>query len=145
LAKNAPPGTNPLIWSGRAMHRRVQELTEARQSFVVETTLSGNNHFRTVQQCKKSGYKIALHFVYLSSLQLAIQRVKLRVSLGGHDVSEADQERRYSKSLSNAARLIEICDEAFVYNNDGLEGHQLVSTYLGGKPTYKIVAAKFLP
>ncbi len=145
LAKLAPSGTNPLISSGREMHRLIKEHIAARNSFIVETTLSGRNHFRTVESCKSAGYKVALHFVYLSSLKLANSRVSLRVSQGGHNVPEVDQARRYSKSLQNAARMITICDESFVYNNDERDGHKLVANYNAGIPLFRSVQADWLP
>ena len=75
----------------------------------------------------------ALHFVYVSNLKLANMRVHLRVELGGHDVALQDQARRYEKSIRNAAKMTALIDEAFVYNNDALNGHRLIAEYTGGK------------
>jgi predicted ABC-type ATPase len=145
LAKLAPAGANPLIWSGREMHRLIDAHTSTKTSFIVETTLSGSNHFRTVDTCRRAGYRVAMHYVFLSSLKLANSRVQLRVKLGGHDVPEADQLRRYEKSIGNAARLIPFCDEAFVYNNDTREGHQIVATYRAGRLKFKSMHLSWLP
>jgi predicted ABC-type ATPase len=145
LAKTAPPDANPLIWSGREMHRLVAEFTEARNSFMVETTLSGRNHFRTMEACKKAGYRLSFIFVFVSSLDLAKERVRLRVSLGGHDVPEVDQMRRYEKSLQNAAHMIAFADEAFVYRNDGIAGHELIAVYENGILLQKTVVLNWLP
>jgi predicted ABC-type ATPase len=145
LAKSAPFGTNSLIWSGREMHRLTEQYTAARQSFIVETTLSGNNHFRTVENCTRASYRIALHYVFVSSLKLANARVALRVRLGGHDVPEADQARRYEKSFLNASKLIGLCDEAFVYQNDQLTGHELVAVYDQGRAIFKAIKNDWLP
>jgi predicted ABC-type ATPase len=145
LAKLAPDGTNPLIWSGREMHRLVTDFTATQKSFMVETTLSGNNHFRTVERCKAAGYKLSFSFVFVSSLRLANERVRLRVSQGGHDVPEEDQARRYEKSLGNAARIIERADEAFIYRNDNFTGHELIAVYENGKSLHKTQNLKWLP
>jgi predicted ABC-type ATPase len=145
IAKSAPAGSNPMIWSGREMHRLVDYHTSSRRSFIVETTLSGSNHFRTVENCKKAGYETALHFVFVSSLKLANARVALRVKLGGHNVPESDQARRYEKSLGNAARLIALCDEAFVYRNDKIAGYEVVAIYSRGMPVFKAIKDDWLP
>jgi len=145
IAKRAPLATNPLIWSGREIRRQIEALTRSRKSLIIETTLSGNNHFRTVEDCKLLGYKIALHFVFVSDLKLANLRVKLRVSQGGHDVSEKDQARRYERSFNNATRMITLCDEAFIYNNDGQFGHLRVATYHHGTAILKALDLRWLP
>ncbi len=145
LAKLAPANANPLIWSGREMHRLVTEFTASQKSFMVETTLSGRNHFHTAENCKAAGYRLSFTFVFVSSLRLANERVRLRVSQGGHDVPEADQARRYDKSLNNAAEMIKLADEAFIYRNDHFIGHQLIATYENGVALQKSEILEWLP
>ena len=145
LAKLAPVGANPLIWSGREMHRLVAEFTAGGKPFMIETTLSGTNHFRTVENCKAVGYRLSFTYVFVSSLRLANERVRLRVSQGGHDVPQADQARRYEKSLRNAARMINVADEAFIYRNDHYSGHELIAVYENGKTIQKAHNLDWLP
>jgi len=52
IAKSAPAGTNPIIWSGRELHRLIDAHIRQGKSFVVETTLSGQNHFQTLKNAK---------------------------------------------------------------------------------------------
>ncbi len=40
-------------------------------------------------------------FLWLSSVDLALSRIKGRVSEGGHDVPEADVRRRFDRSIKN--------------------------------------------
>ncbi len=133
LAKRAPPGANALIWSGREVHGIIADMIGTNSSFLVETTLSGRNHFRTVELARTAGFFIALHFVFVSNVQKSKKRVSLRVSAGGHDVPEVDQERRFGKSLSNLATLLPLTDEAFVYCNDFDLGHECIAEYLRGR------------
>lgn len=67
------------------------------------------------------------------------------MSQGGHDVPEADQARRYEKSMRNAARMIKIADEAFVYRNDHHTGHELIAVYENGKSIQKSLNLDWLP
>jgi predicted ABC-type ATPase len=145
MAKLAPAGTNALIWSGREMRRQIDESISTKRSFSFETTLSGNNHQHIIRECQQAGYRVAVHYVFVSAVELAIKRVINRVLLGGHDVPEADQRRRYRRSLENAKELFQTCDEAFVYLNDTLEPHQLVAVYENGKPTFKNIITDWLP
>ena len=55
------------------------------------------------------------------------------ISIGGHDVPEADQERRFGKSLSNFSNLLLLADETFVYRNDFEIGHERIAEYQLGK------------
>lgn len=136
MAKLAPVGVNPLVWSGREMRRQIDDKISALRSFSFETTLSGNNHQHIIEKCKAAGYSIAVHYVLVSDVELAIQRVINRVRLGGHDVPETDQRRRYGRSLENASDLFKTCDEAFVYLNDSSEPHKFLAEYKNGSCVY---------
>ena len=50
---------------------------------------------------------------------LSLERVRFRVSRGGHDVPEEDQRRRYPRSLGNAPKAFAIADEAVILDNSG--------------------------
>lgn len=48
-----------------------------------------------------TGYEIIIYFLQLPSAEFAIERVKLRVSRGGHNIPEQDIRRRFQRSLAN--------------------------------------------
>jgi predicted ABC-type ATPase len=129
IAREAPAGVNALIWAGREVRRRVDALVASRKSFAVETTLAGNNHFRTIAACRDAGMHLALHYVFVRDIALSKRRVTTRVGLGGHDVPEEDQDRRFGRSLSNAMIVVKLMDESFFYDNSHPEGHQLVAQF----------------
>ena len=133
IAKEAPVDVNALIWAGREVHLRIERSIKEKMSFVVETTLSGNNHFKTIAACKEAGMLIVMHFVFVSSVTASKGRVRTRVGMGGHDVPEADQERRFERSLANAVKVVPVVDEAYFYDNSSREGHQLVAHFLNGQ------------
>lgn len=82
------------IEAGRLMLKRLHTLIEQRKHFAFETTGAGQGHIRTLERCRDAGYEISLAFLYLLSAEVAIDRVKLRVSQGGHDVPQPDIIRR---------------------------------------------------
>ena len=62
-------------------------------------------------------YTIELYFVYVDSVEIAKQRVLLRVAAGGHGIPEADIERRYKESLEKLKDIIPLCDKVELYDN----------------------------
>jgi len=56
-------------------------------------------------------------YIGLGSPQLAIERVRERVSQGGHDVPAADVRRRYGRSLGNLALVFKLADRVVVLDN----------------------------
>lgn len=89
------------IAAGRIMLRRLDELADARESFAFESTLSSRSFAPFLRRLKASGYRIAIYYFSLASARLAVQRVKLRVSLGGHDVPADVVRRRFERSRAN--------------------------------------------
>ena len=74
---------------------------ERRVSFAFETTLSGRSHLALLRKLKAEGYDIHFFFLWLKSVELALSRVKERVSRGGHDVPEPVVRRRFDRSMQN--------------------------------------------
>lgn len=81
--------------AGRLLIEEARSLVEARTSFALESTLSGKTHLSLLRTAKKRGFEVTLHFIRLTSPDLAVERVALRKSQGGHDVPEADIHRRF--------------------------------------------------
>lgn len=105
------------VKAGRLMLKRIDELIETGQSFGFETTAASTVFGTKIRQAKQKGYKFGLFFVWLPGSEMAKGRVKLRVSQGGHGVSEATIDRRYERGLENLIRLyLPLSDEAEIYN-----------------------------
>lgn len=87
--------------AGRVVHARLDELREEGADFAIETTLSGRALSRTVDRLLRGGYDVHLIYLWQPSADLAVQRVRTRVLLGGHDVQEVDIRRRVLRSVHN--------------------------------------------
>jgi predicted ABC-type ATPase len=85
----------------------------------VETVLSTEKYRRLVTKAKKLGFEIWLIYVVLDSVDRNIERVKLRVRKGGHDVAESDIRRRHGRSLQQLPWFLEQADRAWIYDNSG--------------------------
>ncbi|HZL93888.1 MAG TPA: AAA family ATPase [Vicinamibacterales bacterium] len=65
------------IAAGRVMLARLNELARQRESFAFETTLASRSFAPRLRALRKSGYAIHLLFLWLSSPDLAVQRVAI--------------------------------------------------------------------
>ena len=96
----APNAINSVpITAGKMYFRRLKAMFDKNCSFAVETTLSGVNIIKIINQAKKRGYLIKLIYTFLDSCTTCIERVHQRVRNGGHSVPEGDIVRRYYKSI----------------------------------------------
>jgi predicted ABC-type ATPase len=89
------------IEAGRIMLNRINELILNGKDFAFETTLSSRSYGSLIQKAKNVNYKVTLLFFWLDSYSTAKERVKHRVSLGGHNISEDVIERRYIRGIQN--------------------------------------------
>ena len=58
-----------------------------------------------------------MNYIGVESPDIAKDRVKYRVSQGGHGIPDEDIERRYYESLENLRQIINFCDEINIYDN----------------------------
>jgi predicted ABC-type ATPase len=87
--------------AGRLMLQRIRVLLGQRVDFALETTLSTKSYAGLVRDAQAAGYEAVLLFFYLSSPELAKERVRNRVAQGGHSIPETTIERRYERGLAN--------------------------------------------
>jgi len=86
-------------------------------SFNQETTLSGKSIIKNIKFARENGFYIVMNYVGVKDPEVAKERVKIRVSKGGHGIPDKDIERRYYDSLNNLNYVIEVCDEVNIYDN----------------------------
>ncbi|NGM65472.1 zeta toxin family protein, partial [Sphingobacterium sp. SGR-19] len=104
--------------AGRIMLERISELMKEGADFAFETTLSTRSYQSLVQKAQTFGYTVTLLYFWLESPDLAIQRVKKRVSMGGHHIPDEVVVRRYHRGLSNLLNIyLPICDRWLVLDN----------------------------
>ena len=115
IARRMAPAT--LAQAGREAVRRRRAAFAARRTHLVETTLSSGGLLRLMEAARTAGYRIELHYVCVNAPEQALDRIRNRVSLGGHDVPEPDVRRRYARSLARLPAAIERSDEARLYDN----------------------------
>ena len=103
IAKGLSP-FDPAMADWNAAHimvERMRQLTDARETFAVETTLASRSFVSVIKRCRQAGYLTQLLFIALADAELAKQRVAQRVRRGGHVVPDDVVERRFYLGLKN--------------------------------------------
>ncbi|MDD5656485.1 MAG: zeta toxin family protein [Elusimicrobia bacterium] len=120
------------IEAGRIMLRKIGELVAQRHTFAFETTLSGRGYLALFKRLRQDGYRIHVIFLWLPSVELAIRRVKDRVSRGGHSVPEHDVRRRFCRGLRNLLTdYHELLDSWVLLDNSGSRPKPIAEAYGG--------------
>ncbi|MCV0413800.1 MAG: zeta toxin family protein [Brevundimonas sp.] len=98
---------------------------EVHKTVGVETVLSTAKYRRLVAKAKAHGFAIWLLYVVLDSPDRNVERVRLRVRKGGHDVPEDKIRARYARSLDQLPWFLEQADRAWIYDNSGAQPRRI--------------------
>ncbi len=108
------------IESGRLMIKQIKDCVRKNESFAFETTLSGKGFIKNIKAWKSNGYEIIIYFLKLPTVEFAIERVKLRVIKGGHNIPEQDIRRRFGRSWDNFNTFYkQLADSWVVFDTSG--------------------------
>jgi len=104
--------------AGRIMLNRINELLNDGENFAFETTLSTRSYKNKIVEAKAKGYTVTLLFFWLRSVDLAKERVRIRVSEGGHNIEAQIIGRRYKRGIKNLFDIyLTIVDGALILDN----------------------------
>jgi len=116
------------VEASRIMYKRVKELISISETFAMETTLATRSVVNLIREAQREGYFVTLLFFWLNTPELAIERVKMRVAAGGHDIPEQTIRRRYDAGIHNLFELyIPICDYWMITDNS-MSPMQIIAT-----------------
>jgi predicted ABC-type ATPase len=109
------------VRAGRLMLEEIHAHAVKGESFAFETTLSGVHYAQLIPLWRKQGYRVKLFFLSLSSVEVAIGRVRVRVAQGGHDVPTDVIRRRFLSGRRNFENLYKaLVDGWALYDNSGV-------------------------
>lgn len=98
--------------------RRLLEMSIIeRRDFAFETTLGGNTMTELLEKAATAGIDVHIWYVGLETVELHIERVRLRVAQGGHDIPEMKIRERYDRSRLNLLRLLPRLTELRLFDN----------------------------
>jgi len=108
------------VRAGRLMLEEIEERVRHRQSFAIETTLSGRAYAKKIHDWQTLGYHVKLVFLSLPNSEVAVARVAARVAQGGHNVPEDVILRRFNLGLQNLESIYKpLVDAWILYDNSG--------------------------
>ncbi|MCX2486793.1 zeta toxin family protein [Pedobacter sp. MR2016-24] len=123
-ADNIAAGLSPFnpesvaLEAGRTMLLRIGELMADHADFAIETTLATRSYVSLIKRAHLNGYRVSLLYFWLSSPDVAVERVAKRVANGGHHIPSDTIERRYYRGIYNLYNLyMSVCDEWTVVDN----------------------------
>lgn len=106
------------IKAGKLVLQQIHEFAGRSVDFAFETTLSGKSYVNLFSELKVKGYALHLFFLWIPSPELAIARIKERVTEGGHNVPVEDVRRRFGRGISNFFNLYEpLLDSWMLFDN----------------------------
>jgi predicted ABC-type ATPase len=120
------PGTSAVA-AARHVLIAAQEHIHNRESFAVETTLSGQGYLRMMIDARARGFEAVLVYIGTENVELNLARIRDRVLAGGHDVAELDVRRRYKRSFENLPAAISRADHTILFDNSSEEGYRLIA------------------
>jgi predicted ABC-type ATPase len=104
----------------RLMAEAMHECVRESRDFAIETTLASRSYISLIREWHQAGYMVKIVFLRLQSIELALNRVRLRVDQGGHDVAEEVVRRRYVVGWQNFQSIYRPLADAWqVYDNSG--------------------------
>jgi predicted ABC-type ATPase len=113
--------------AGRIMLERLRTLSEQRQDFAFETTLSGRGYVPLLRDLRTAGYRIRLDFLWIPNLDITRQRVRQRVTKGGHNIPDDVQQRRFHLGICNLAELYRpLIDHWRLFDNTAGDPHLVI-------------------
>ncbi len=108
------------IRAGRLVLEQVRSMAEKDIDFAFETTFSGKSYVAFLKKIKNKGYSIHLFFLWVPNTELALARIKQRVSDGGHNVPAADVRRRFNRGIHNLFKFYRpLLDTFMLFDNSG--------------------------
>ncbi len=127
--------------ASKLMIKRLRALLDADKNFAFETTAAGTNYVKYLQEAKDKGYTVSLVFFWLSSADLAVERVAKRVAQGGHHIPEATIRRRYVLGQKNLIKhYLPIADEALIVDNSDIDSRKIIVKSVKNRLRIKIPA-----
>ena len=97
----------------------------------LETTLDENWIECFFQHVRAKGYTVRLCYIGLNSAEESVKRIQNRVAMGGHNIDQADVNRRFAKRFDDLAKILPYSDEAVFYDNQS--GFTAVGEYANGR------------
>lgn len=94
---------------------------DVHQTIGVETVLSTPKYRQLVTKAKERGFEVRLIYIYVDTLERQLERIRLRVAKGGHDVPAEKVGMRRLRSFNQLPWFFWQAHKAWIFDNSGAE------------------------
>ena len=115
------------VEASRIMYKRIKELIAAGETFAMETTLATRSVANLIREAQKEGYYVTLLYFWINTPELAIERVKMRVSAGGHNIPVETIRRRYAAGIRNLFELYLSISDYWMIADNSMSPMQIIA------------------
>jgi len=130
------------VTAGKILFNKLNQILDSDKSFAIETTLSGSYLIKFIDKAKKQGYKISIIYFFVDNPEVCINRIKIRVSNGGHSVPDEDVKRRYFRSKNNFWNKYKNLADDWIMFYNGIE--KTIPTAFGRMNYFEIIDESLL-
>lgn len=113
---------------------------DVHQTIGVETVLSTPKYRPLLAKARERGFRIRMIYVVLRSVELQLERIRIRVSEGGHDVPPNKVQARRQRSFDELGWFFNQVDDCYIYDNSTGEPE-----LIGGKKSNLLVQVRPFP
>lgn len=106
--------------AGREARALIKSHFAQRVSFNQETTLTGRSIIKNIQHAHEAGYYLVMFYIGVEHPSIAQERIAYRQTKGGHGIEPRTVTRRFRTSIDNLVKIIDICNESYLYDNTKL-------------------------
>ncbi|MDL2245800.1 zeta toxin family protein [Parabacteroides sp. OttesenSCG-928-J18] len=115
------------VEASRIMYKRIKELIAAGETFAMETTLATRSVANLIREAQREGYYVTLLYFWLNTPELAVERVKMRVESGGHNVPENTVRRRYAVGIKNLFKLYLPVSDYWMITDNSMTSMEIIA------------------
>lgn len=115
------------VEASRIMYKRIKELIASGATFAMETTLATRSVANLIREAQREGYYVTLLYFWLNTPDLAVERVKMRVEAGGHNIPENTIRRRYKAGIENLFKLYLPISDYWMITDNSMTSMEIVA------------------
>ncbi|QUL39455.1 zeta toxin family protein [Erythrobacter sp. JK5] len=114
------PSLDAAYTAARIAGERREEYIRQGASFVMETVFSHPSKLELLASARDAGFRLIVFHLNVATPDLAVARVKARISEGGHEVPEHKIRERFERNQALIRQAALMADRALVFDSSAL-------------------------
>ncbi|WP_123592633.1 AAA family ATPase [Salinisphaera orenii] len=103
--------------AARGAAEQREDYLDEKRSFVTETVFSHQSKLELIRNAQARGFRVVVFHVNVQSADIAVARVRFRVTQGGHDVPEHKIRERYERNKQHIHGAVALADLAEIFDS----------------------------